>query len=451
MPSPPPGIYNGFDEQDIEAVAGYYSKVGTPTFNTGADFRHVDLETGDLSGAASLRIASASLYLSHRGITWQECIIEYWLRFQTQFHFVYIRDDNDDAIHCYFRLNATTLLHQGSVGTLGTAAIENAAGAKSMWSHLWSADYTNGTMITWQDGIEKLRSTTGRTAVNVSSANWGSYVLHFNCADSYIDDLGWRPRTILVDGVGGSKTDTPTAITGTPNATVYAWENDTTDSAGGAGDPNLASDEWRLYLKNLSFEADDPASGWADDGAVTVTGLTASGANILVNAPHAGYSAGMEPGSMLHFNALHVIGTPPDGAGTEDAAGSLQGGATTRLEALQTEGDGKTIRHTAATESVTVNTTNLTAAQEAAITEVIGIQVGVRGLTDGAAPNAFACRVLDNGGSAQVGENHEAVGASNSSRTKLFPTDAGGGQWAATGTGAGTLSSSEVGYTTRTK
>jgi hypothetical protein len=457
MPSPPPGIFEGFDSQEMEATAGFYSYTGSAvTWGTTAGTRHADLETGDLEGAASwLSTSDNWLTRVHSAVLWKEVLIEYWERTVAPNCRVFIRDNDDTANHCQFYHTNTAAFHANQSGFTyadGSVAIDNNPAAGHMWSHHAKIANSGGFMVTWQDGKEVLRNTGIDTSANTGGGDAEKTVgFQFQGGNSYFDDVGIRPRTILVDGVGGAKTDTPTAITGSPSATVYGWENDSQDSAGGSGDPNLAADEWRLYLMDLSFEPGDPASGWSDNDNVTVTGLTAAVANIQVNAPHAGYAAGMEPGSMLYFNALHVIGTAPNATGTDNTAGTLQGGATDRLDALDTEGDGKEVRHTAASESVTLNSTDLTAAQIAAITEVVGIQATVRGLTDGAAPNHLAVRLLDNGASPQHRENHDTLVSSNSSRTALFPTDAGGGQWAASGTGAGTVNSAEVGYTTRTK
>jgi hypothetical protein len=438
-----PGLFTGHEEKTIEEIAGYESD--NVTINTAAANQHVD-GSGDLHGLQSLlHGASGTMIYRFRrtDIPWEEVVAETWA-LPSGTGTGYFRFLNSTTNTNEIRRNSTGTMSHYVNGVIKDTTTDLALigdRAVMISSHLYY-HASAGFITTWIDGQQKLTSTSQNTEAGAASCDgWES---KWTAGGSlYTDDVGIRPRTILVDGVTSADSATPTAITGGITADVYGWENDSDDSANNGGDPTLPAATWRLYLKNVSFGPEDHGSGWSNNDTVTVTGLTGT---IAVLAPAANYVDGMEPGSMFYYQRLHILGMAISGVGTENTDGTLQGSPSDRADALDTVGDGLEVRHTAAAESVTLAVTGLTAAHEAVIDSVVGLVVSVRGLTDGSPPDSLIPRVLDNAANAQNGMA-KVVGGTNTSVHNMFPVNGTGGIWA-TGTGAGGVDSSEPGYET---
>jgi hypothetical protein len=416
-----------------------------------ASRQHVD-GSGDLGGAQCLGMGNANFFVARfrrTDIPWEDVVYEAWMWPSSSIigYFRLAKDADYDVLGVRRQANGTLRHFINGSGQESTTDLVLVTDRPKMLSTHFVFDATTGSIESWIDGRKVLSSTNKNTTTGASNCN-GIELRAGSVGTLYVDDVGVRPRTILVDGVGGAKTDTPTDITGTTeSATVYAWENDTTDSAGGSGDPTLGANEWRLYLRDVSFGPDDFSTpGFVHSEVVTVTGLTAAVTNITVNVPHAGFKEGLEPGSMFYYQKLHILRQAVSGVGTEDTDGTLQGGAANRADALDTDADGLAVRHTAAAESVTLSITGLSAAQEAVINEVVGLVVAPRGLYDSGTPDSLIPRVLDNAGSAQNGVAG-TVGTGNTTVWNFFHSNGRGGIWT-TGTGAGGVVSSEPGYET---
>jgi hypothetical protein len=444
------GIYTGYEESDLEHIPSLESFVAFTPFSTAAERQHID-SSGDLHGLQCAELINSSELL-HRirntTIPWEEVVFDIHLRFETSLagsltlalrsggsNYMEIRKETDGT-HTH-RIGTTEVDTTGVVWAID----EN----HSLSGHM-IFDASNGVITSWLDGSIILDSQTEDTEASGVDCD-GFHIRYLSSGTAFVDDLGFRPRTMLVTGVTSLDTATPTAVSGVTSgetATVYAWENDSEDSSGGPGDPLMSPGEWRLYLKLISFlpDADVTASGFLDGETITVTGLAGP---IICNAP-AGYSAGLEPGSQLFLDKLHILHLPVSGVGTENSDGTLTGGAADRFDALSAGEDGKHVRHTATSESVTLAVTGLSAPISAKIDEVIGLQVSLVGLGDGGTVSNFKSRVLDNGGS---GQNSQAVKtrSANANISAIFNRNGSGGQWVS-GSGAAGINSAEPGYET---
>jgi hypothetical protein len=441
-----PGVFLGFEEDLMDHCPALLSRRSGVLHNTQAANQHTDA-SGGLSGKRSMVLSNvqwALFGIRRTDIPWEEVVADMWFRntagwcriMETRFNNSIgpeLRRETDGTLT--HRVAGTEQDTTGVVFTYGTAY--------SMSTHI-KYDATTGFITTWQDGVQVLDTQTIDTTVGGSAFNmW--YVYHNGAGYTYYDDYAVRPRTMLITGVTSLDTATPTDVTGvtsTETATVYAWENDSEDSAGGNGDPTLAPGQWRIYLKDVSF-GPDATSGFQNGETLTVTGLTGT---ILCDAPTDGFAAGLEPGSQFFFDKLHVLKLTLASTGTEDSDGTLTGGATDRADALSSYGDGKEVRHTATAESVTLTTGGLPTAQGIFVDEVVGLSVATRGLRDGGDVTSFKPRILDNGGSGQNGPE-KFQGHYNAMTEEVFPLNGSGEQWKV-GVGAGTIDNAEPGYET---
>lgn len=405
------------------------------------------------SGANAARYAFAP----RKAIPWEEVLVEAAL------YFTAASSNNQWSLHnVTSRATAVRITGLGQVihytgGTYSLTAVGTVQGSTGLgaipsgqWAwlshHTRIAGGTSGFMRTWIDSLTTPVLDTPGINTQGSGVTEADTLYYFTNFSGETTQWLMRPICITVDGVASGTPSIGGTIAGTTeSAEVYAWESQTDDSEGLGGDPELAADEVRLFLRALSFSpADSGATGWANNESVTVTGLTGT---LLVNAPHAAYRKGMEPGSTLLGRNLYVERLQANATGTNNADGSLGGGATDRLDALDTLDDGLYVQHTAAAEKVTVNVEPI--ANQSSVDEVLGVLVVAQALSDGAAPNAIRPLMLDNatqlGGSADA----EVLAASNTTVTHAFQSTAAGGQWTK-GAGAGGLDQVEVGYETDT-
>ncbi len=277
---------------------------------------------------------------------------------------------------------------QGTVvGTSVETSLFPALSYRWLSAHFRNATGTDGFMRSNVEDVSKLVN----DSINTGAAGVGirQFLLSSSRAPD-VDDIIICPRAVLVDGVASGTPGADAAVVmGAVTATAYAWESATTSSEGGGGDPNLAAGEFRLLLKAVSFGPEVTTGGFVDNTAVTVAGLTGT---ILINAPTTAYKQGLEPGGQFVTRAAYILGAGGVyTAGTDNADGTLIGGATSRFEAMQNPTDGHMVRHTAAGETVSVNTDNLP--NQADLASVITVLSTVRAAADAANPDAIQGRI----------------------------------------------------------
>ncbi len=402
-------------------------------------------------------VTSDSYFFRTFPIPWEEFIIEWAVKKSGIYDNCSAIIRSDDDLRC-LELQVTTsgavrhnvggyswaLTH--GVGTqqgISGAGIVSTSGYTFLSSHIRIASGTAGFMTTWADSLKTpLLSNTGINTQGNSVTGCGQIYLAGERAN-YIDDVVIRPRCILVDGVtSGTPTSGGTiAVSGGASADVYAWQSATSDSESGDGDASLASGEYRLFLRNTSFSVTATTGGFADDATVTVSGLTGT---IKVNAPASNYAMGLEPGGQLFGSRLFIERPALNAAGTDDTDGTVTG-ASTRLLALQSATDSKTVDHTADDEKVSCAVAALSDPSE--IGEIVSVVGYVRASSNASSPDAVQVRLLDSG-TEMLGPK-VALGSSQTVLQHAFDTDAAGGQWS-TGTGSGGTDDMEPSYKTGT-
>lgn len=314
--------------------------------------------------------------------------------------------------------------------------------------HSLIAASPDGFMITLVEDVEVLNTQNIATDGGAGGLAAGQIVLAGDQTARW-DDIWIRPRTVLADAAGAI-TGTPdadalvTGATSTETALAYAWQSNTADSEGGVGDPDLPADTFRLFLKTVSFGPAATSGGFQDGEVVTVAGL--SGITINIDAPHAGYVRGLEPGGQFAGRGLFLERAAVTVTGTDNTDGTLVGGAADRADALQNVDDGKRIESVVAGDVITVETSDLTS--QSTIDRIAMITLYMRASSDGADPNGLQGRLRDDGTIIQRLRKQQVAGT----QTVLqegFDRNAAGGEWTP-GPGAGGLDSLQVGYQTST-
>lgn len=267
---------------------------------------------------------------------------------------------------------------------------------------------------------------------------------------NYMDDVCIRPRAIRVDGVtsgtptiGNTITDAVTGAT----AVITGWESQTTDSGAGPGDPDLASNEFRLFIRNTSFDADPLTSDavFGNNNGINNTGLTGT---IVCNAPHSAFKCGLEPGGQYFGPALFIESKAAAADGADTGAWTNEGGATDHADAVDTipVETTKYIQSTSDAQRASVTTTAL--ANQSTIQEIVALSIRTYASTDGSSPNSIIPRLIDNSTDID-GTEFTPTSTPAAINEQIFDTTAAGGQWAK-GTGAGTEGSVQVGVESST-
>jgi len=406
---------------------------------------------------AAANSATRVLCKPRKRIPWEEFLIERAVYHASTLDAQAVILANVTTRCCEFNLHTNGQVRHLTGGTssnflVGIGTVQGASAAAAIpqgdWS--WTSHHVSiaasGFMTTW---VNTLTTATLET-VGINTQGNGVTDIDGIVLSGYrsaqTTQCFIRPICMVIDGVASGTPAAAAALAGvTESATVYAWETQTTDSEGLGGDPELAASEMRLFLRGLSFSpADIAATGWADNEAVTVAGVTGT---LLVNAPAANYRKGLEPGSVLLGRKLWLERLVVNATGTNNADGTLGGGATDRADALIVFDDGKHVAHTAAAEKVTANTAPVLS--QGTVDEIMGVVAIVQGLADGAAPNAVRPLLIDNAVELGGGADAVLLGVGNTIATKSFELNAAGGQFTV-GAGAGGLDGIEVGYGTET-
>jgi hypothetical protein len=369
---------------------------------------------------------------------WEEFIVEFAYRKTSGSTFAFIWRNGSTGVGQVNLGSLNNINHytNGNGTTIANGALEDSSGTALYGndSYVWvsvlvNIDASSGEITTYLDDVQQLQTTGDTTGNSETDVNAFAFTGDNNAR---IDDIVLRPRTILVDGAtGGTPTLGGTLSGGGKTAEVYNYEDSSDDSA-------LASGEYRLYLKDLSFGPELSATGWADNDTVTVTGLTGT---LAVNAPNAHYVAGLEPGGQFLGTCYQELLLPTsDGNYTTGFTASGGGDRYADIDEIPADGVAY-LESTAASDVVTFGLSNL--ANQSDIGSIIAVQPIAYSEKDGADPNALTMRLRHS--STDLDGAEQTVSSSYQALFDVMVNDPSGNQWTASN-----LDSTEAGFSSST-